>query len=457
MQRMLLVLGIYGMNIRIAGAGGDFRDFVDGMAKRLKVGEGELTAFAKMLVAITGSIGRVREADVQLLAAQGRTGSTLPKQLLACAGGLDDHLHQVATMANELAAMARRVEDCVGELLAAIQVADSTRQRIEHVVTTFEMMGEDARANRLPLPAAMHIAHMMAGQIDATSQAFLADAKHMKSAMARLTKVSGELGALIEQRVGSAGNSSLTDLESSITAISGMTESLRDTVTLSAEMTGQISEAVADLESRLDSMHQIVIDVKEIAINTRLLCRRHGADGLAVAVIAVEVASEAVRLRDSAAQVSETILALGQVNRDVRNKAVESTRGLLGGSLAQAQEMIHDACAQSEQVIANGTRAAGDLIRQLGQASDAVSVDMELTEALREASNQLTSLPLVPIDEASEAWLTEFLPRIWPLYTMVAEREVHERFLLPGMEVPQAHAPSTSGGDSDLLDDDGLF
>ena len=141
MRQALRVLHIYGMNIKIAASGeAAFVGFVNDMGQRLATGEEHLEGFLAKLKELSGSVGSVQQAG-RLLAAEARKIlPAVPQRLTRDADALNGHLGDVASMARQVAEIARTVQGRVATMLGALQVGDSTRQRLEHVVSGLQLL-----------------------------------------------------------------------------------------------------------------------------------------------------------------------------------------------------------------------------------------------------------------------------------------------------------------------------
>jgi hypothetical protein len=448
LRRQVKVIGIYGMNIKIAGAGGDFRIFVDDMAGRLTSGEGEIDIFAKRLRGVLQSVAPVRKAYADMLAAQSRTSHQVHRQIGECGTQLERHLSDGTTQAGQLAVLARQVHDSVSGVLSAIQIADSTRQRIEHVVGLFDIVAAAAQDGAMPDGARDQVARLAAALIDGAWQDHARQSHELRQSLARLAAASGDLAGLVDRRVAGSGARSLRDLETGIAAIAAMTSALADATVRADAMVGCITDATDDLTGRLDSIDQIVRDVKAIAINTRLLCLRQGQTGVAVAVIAVEVAAQASQLKDTAAQVAAAIARLAALNQGLRG---DSARGDPGAVLDQARGVIAEACRHSDAAMADGEVHVRRLMAQLDDAGAVIGDDDDLARTLKLASAVLAR-PAPRPDAQDEAWLAQIMPQIGALYTMAAERHIHAAFAPAGTAAAPAPAVATVE-----QDDDGLF
>lgn len=451
---MLQMLTIYGMNIKIAGAGGDFRIFVDDMTAKLSVGETEMDSFAKRLAVVAQNVAQVRAADAQILAARGRMGAQLPRDIREYSERMEANLARCTITAERLSVLTARVRDAVNGVLCAIQVADSTHQRLSHVIEALNRINARARTIPAPQTALDQLARLLGAQLLGAARDHMHHAGQLNESLAGLAAAGSGLGELIDQYQGGEGTTSLQDLHRGISSIEEITVRLRDTAARARTMSSCIVEATRDLTCRVDSIDQIVRDVREIAINTRLLCHRQGQQGVAVAVIAVEVAAQAKHLQGVAGAIGETIERLGAMNARLAAPTGGQPDADLGQVMAGAIATIRHACQQGDQVLADGRTQARRLIGQIDDAAHQVSGEARLASGLDKIVARLDCPPSEP-DAPADAWLRELLPDLGRLYTMTAERDIHNA-IAPGSmgEVVEVVAPV--GQDLDM-DEDGLF
>lgn len=454
-ERALLVLGIYGMNIKIAGVVGDFRIFVDEMDQRLSAGKTEIDTLSQMLGMIGEGVQQIRRADAGLIAMQRRTGPAAARRIEDCAERLSAHLDAVAVMARDMSRIGHIVEQSVGAVLAAIQVADCARQRIEHIVAALDMIESErtSQSGAVPPAALGHVARLIAAQVAAADRALSGEIGHLEEALGQLAATGSELARLGDGVIARDGEASLRDLDASVVASRDMATQLCDATARSAAMAGSISDTVDFLTQGLDAIEQIVLDVRLIAVNTRLLCARHGEAGNAVAVIAVEVAAQAKVMQTSAQQVVGTIADLGVLNRTLHDEALAVMEEDPVMILDEAEAAIAAACRQSDEAIREGNANARTVRDRLDAATVAAQGE-DTGHALGQAAEALARVPDFPLDEPASEWLRAMLPRIAALYTMAAEREVHGAFVIPGMAEP---ARPVVVEQESSTDDDGFF
>ena len=216
-------------------------------------------------------------------------------------------------------------------------------------------------------------------------------------------------------------------------------------------MTRLIDATVTDLTQRVGRLSAIRTDVQDIATNTRLLCRRHGAVGRAVAVVAQEVDAYARDLGTTTVDVGQAIGRLGEADVSL---ALSGDEPDIATMLARALGVIREACRRTEQVVLQGGDDAQRLVELVEETTVDLAQELALTGTMEVAATMLSdrACDVPAVGPAEEAELQAVLPAIARLYTMANERDVHGRFLLPGM------APvTTAANDDEDEDDDGLF
>jgi hypothetical protein len=446
MHRSLRVLGIYGMNIKIAASGEpQFVGFVNGMNGKLAAGETLLTEVIAKLKDLETGLANVQQVDRLLTTECAKAVPAVPQRLAADAAALGVHLQGAAQLARRVAEIARSIQTKVGVLLGALQVGDSTRQRLEHVVAALQLV----ESHGCSPAAAAHVDRMLAAQLDAVVQDFGRETTALVASLEALIPDGRALLDLIAEQAGEDNRGFLTRLEESVTGMDRIVVQLQSAHQQAEGMTGLIDATVTDLTQRVGRLSAIRTDVQDIATNTRLLCRRHGAVGRAVAVVAQEVDAYARDLGTTTVEVGHTIGRLGDAEVSL---ALSDDEPDIATMLARALAVIREACRRTEQVVLQG----GDDAQRLVELVEATTVDLgqelALTGTMEVAavmlSRRASDVPAVTADGEGE--LHAVLPEIAKLYTMAGERDVHARFLLPGM-APTAHAAN----DDD--DDDGLF
>ncbi|MGW8137489.1 hypothetical protein [Sphingomonas zeae] len=456
---ILKLLGIYGMNIKIASSGeAAFFNFVVGMDEKLTTGRQELRQIERQLDQFGRVVGDVQQADRLLATECERAGAAVPAELTANANALQDHVEAVMRMTDEVGGIVRTVQGEVARILGAIQIGDSVRQRAEHAIAMLRRVASQDGAAPVPDGAKAHMARLVAAQLDAMADEFGREIGSIITSLERLGPLADHLRDLLGSQGGDDGQL-LFRLEHGIASLRSVTDQLCDADGHLAELTGFVSRTLADLTEGLGRIRHIAVNVQDISTNTQLLCRRHGALGRAVAVIAKEVAPCASRLDQLSVAVGSLIGVLSGI--DLVQDSAQGQGGDTRGALQEALAVVRRACESSAGAMVKGGGDAERIVASLQAGAEDLGRQRDFVETLCGVARGLTHYadqvaPETPegaeLTAADEAVLAELLPWAASLYTMASERLIHAAFLLPGME-PVATVAAVSFDD----DDDGLF
>ncbi len=452
MRQALRVLHIYGMNIKIAASGEPaFVGFVNDMGQRLAAGEEHLEGFLAKLKELSGSVGSVQQAGRLLATEAKKILPAVPKRLTHDADALHGHLGNVAAMAREVASIARTVQGRVATMLGALQVGDSTRQRVEHVVSALQLLDGLTLAEPVQEEVTGVVHHLLAALLEASSVDFDRDASLLVASLKALQPDTHGLLTLIEDDGGSNGRPFLMQIDQAVGEIAILTGQLQEADQRSASMLGLITETVDELTGRLEHLQRVQFNVQDIATNTRLLCRRHGDLGKAVSVVAGEVDIYAHSLGNAMRGIGQPIHELAEVNAALATKRDNSIGGDMGAKLAQALTVIREGCQRTDMAVREGGDDARQLIELLTITGDEIGAELALGATMRQAAIVLSASTLSPdLSDDTLVTLGTLLPQIATLYTMAQERDIHAANVPPGFAVASAVVEEDE-------DDDGLF
>ncbi|MBB3693737.1 hypothetical protein [Sphingomonas sp. BK580] len=462
MGEVMRLLGCYGMSIKIASAGEPaFFQFVAVMQGKLDGSEQQLRRFAQELERFGRIVADVRATDARLAGECARVGEQVPVELAASADALEAQLAAIGHMARDVGTITRALQREIARVLAAIEIGDSVRLRVEHCVTVLRVIDPSAgidgeRPSPPPRGAVAHVARLIAAQMRAIADDFRDESIALLDSLARLNPLAAELLALVEAQAasvtGSAGGAggdggALLRLEHGIAASGGVTAQLFDTDEQLAMLAAFVEETVVDLGRGLQAIRAVTLDVQDIATNTRLLCRRHSDTGRAVAVIATEVDPCARKLERLRGVVVEQIAALGAITLggDRLGKG-----GHARGTLRDALDVVRAACERSDSALAGSGDAARRVIAALEHSVEELNEQQMFISALEAASGSLHDCTEghETLNDVDVVCLDGLLPWIAGLYTTTREREIHARFLLPGMTM---RASETAAEEDDSL------
>lgn len=442
---LLRTLSIYGMNIKIASSGEmSFVQFATGMEGKLDSGRRELKQFAQELDSFGTVVRDVKEADDLLADECRKVPATVPGELSGNADVLERHLEATGRMARDVRGIMQKVQGEVAQILGAIQVGDSVRQRIEHCVAILRAAQREAQAPG----ASAHLSRLVAAQMAEIAEDFRREMNALVASLARLGPLAEDLMGIVAAQAHGEESEALAKLQSGIAGLGHVTGRLSEADRQLEGLTAFVANTIADLSRGLGRIQRIAMDVQDISTNTRLLCRRHGIIGRAVAVIATEVNPCATRLTRLSSDIERVVQSLGML--DLRPGDAQATGST--GALDDALAVVRSACETSDQAVSSGGDEARRIIATLQNDVGALQREQEFANRLDVGAVALNRQAAEePLTAADEEALHRLLPWAAGLYTMASERSVHAAFLLPGMEQPAA--PPAAVFD----EDDGLF
>jgi hypothetical protein len=443
---LLRTLSIYGMNIKIASSGEmSFVQFATGMEGKLDSGQRELKQFALELDSFGTVVRDVKQADDLLADECRKVPATVPGELSGNADVLERHLEATARMACDVRAIMQKVQGEVARILGAIQVGDSVRQRIEHCVAILRAAQGETRATG----ASAHLSRLVAAQMAGVAEDFRREMNALVGSLARLGPLAEELVSIVASQANGEEAEALARLQDGISGLSHVTGRLGDADRQLEGLTAFVANTIADLTRGLGRIQRIAVDVQDISTNTRLLCRRHGIIGRAVAVIATEVNPCATRLTRLSSDIERVVQSLGLL--DLAPGATQAAGST--GALDDALAVVRNACETSDHAVSSGGDEARRIIATLQNDVGALQREQAFADRLEVGVVVLNrQAPAEGLTAADEEVLHRLLPWAASLYTMASEREIHAAFLLPGMEQVDAAAPAAFDED-----DDGLF
>jgi methyl-accepting chemotaxis protein len=470
--RILTVLEFYTVNLKIAAAGADeFVEFANDMAVKLKSGSREVEAFNNQIKVMQSSLADMRRVDDVLARECARVIPQVPNRLVDEVQQLRSRQAWLSQVAGNTRAIIMRLQGRVGTALAAMQVGDITRQRLEHVLD-----GCRALESLLADPAAVdpdgtrgHMLRLYGDQLGDLTRDFIDQTGDLLDAL-------GALGPDCAQLLGNGrrddtmhqSNDFLHDLSNCIADAHGMTGQLQRANEKATEIAEVVVQVVHALRQRVQAIESLRFDVDYMAINVNIRARRDAQIGRPVAVIADEI-------RICSQQLAELILGIGHVADDlgVQSQAFENGHSMTGQPgvdtmLGNALQIIRQGASESEQAMADVDKRAQGIASMIDAASDELSICGTLSESLRAMTDSFAVLAgRDEVDVAAQKPhpVEGLMGDMARKYTMSSERRVHDRHLLPGMAplmgISVVHAglgaTNPPPDDDDALFDDALF
>lgn len=455
MRRDLAYLRVFSINIKITaagipGAGEDFALFAQEISDRIESGRVELERFAVEVAALNEQLDAALAQERALASACERQIPAVPDGLVASAHDIAAHHEKVARVAVEVRELASDIQRKVGAALAALQVGDMTRQRVEHVQQGLILIPTTCPEEQARAPLAVAVIPLLAAQLDAAAADFHRDAAQVHHSMAAIADHATEILRLKDLAFGGgSGDESFLDrmtvyLDQALSLVGQMEEA-----DAGAAVTGRAAvEAVEALTRRIAALQSIKTDVQQMALNTTLKCARIGDSGKPLSVIAVELRGHAGLLEASA---ERSLVVLEELASQAGRMAEDQAGGSAGAALTTATARVRSANAAVEADLAALARLGETVVRALGDTARQLDFHGEIGAVLDAGASALTHAvrTLGDVPQVDETLLAQVLQTIAKSYTMAQEREIHAA-LTAGL---QLQAPPQSAAVNEKADE----
>nr|WP_153437047.1 chemotaxis protein [Sinorhizobium terangae] len=467
MRETFRYLKVFATTVKITGASiAEFADFADEIRERIHSGAEEINYFAAKLDRMRGELAAARNFSAGIRDEFRVTIPEIVANLDENARRLKAQHERMAALAAEVKTVAQAVQGKIATTLSALQIGDITRQRIEHVLSSFlhldaflssadgqglvtvEVSGVEATI--------FHLAH---AQLDVTLADFRQKCASIFATIASFSADASRILALRDDIAGYRGDpdaSILKAMEYDIGHACDLVSRVEGRSQDSTALVGSVTGAVQSLIASIETIRSIKTDIHYMALNSNLRCSRLGDEGRSVNVVSGELRTFAGRLEtpadevvDDMRRVERAAETLGSGPRsDLSNfgTPLAEARGAVASVLEEMNSSLAALGAEGDAVfgrIAAAVRTL-DFENNLGEVLDGcVAIAAELAGA---------SEPPAPIPAAES-----LRQRIYADYTMAQERDIH-RGIFPSAVLDAMPQPTVGASQSDEdLFEDALF
>jgi hypothetical protein len=473
MRQHLAYLRVFAINIKItsggiAAAGPEFAIFAQEIYDCIEMGGAQLDALNNDLMGLDQTLRGALTHEQHLAKSCADLLPAVPDALTASAAAIADHHARIASVAVSVAAIARDVQKKVGGGLAALQVGDSTRQRIEHVQAGLKFLEEAAEIGALapePRARAHAFVHRLLGALlTAMAEDFHREVARINHNVIGMAADASELLRLRDLASGQGDGTEanfLRNLEGNVGQALGLVGDMTAGERAAEEVSRSAAVSARELTERIAGIQNIRADVQMMALNTTLKCSRIGETGKPLGVIAIELRAHAIHLENSAALTTTSLeglfnaaeaLGQGEAGRAGEDGKAAAAATVLSGAVARIGKAGDGVDSALDAVARLGANVV-DLLRRAAERSD---LHTQIGSVLDAAANQLLDMAgddEIVTDDIAAA-LHPIMARLVKQYTMAQEREVH-RALTEGL----AQSPATEVEiiAPPLVEDDVLF
>jgi len=469
MQETMRYLRTFAVTAKITGAGlAEFAGFAQEILDRIYSGTEEVNRFATHLDSLEKEVKLAVSFGASVSKGYADTVPAVAGALRDDAGKIAEHRKNLSVIAREVGAIARGVQSKVASTLSALQIGDITRQRIEHVQSTFALLddffaGEDSAkldaGARKRLQNVIH--HLTAAQMSEICTDFQRDSQNVVKTIASFGQDTQEILKLRDQMSGErgeAGGNFMRALESSVSAAHEIVKQV-DTASRQADQVSQSTiGTAAKLFETIGNIRTVKTDIHYMALNTNLRCSRLGEEGKSINVVTAELRIFAAKLDDSADAIVTGLPALEAAAGRVA-PAADARAGGLGESLTSAVGNIRSGANMMEDELKVLAEHGREVATKISLLIGKLDFQHDLGEVLARSADLLEDVAGTDIADISD--LAETIApldrKIFKLYTMVQERNVHRGIVPQSEESTSAPTETAKAENDEDLFADALF
>lgn len=360
----------------------------------------------------------------------------------------------------------------IGQAVMALQVGDSTRQRIEHSQQALHLAasidgGSDVLDRQIsvidePLRSSLvaQICRLQSLQINSALDQFLSEMIVVDRLLRNLENDAAGLSSKGRTLFGSQderGDSFVDELRKKLQLAHSMIEECHAARASVDSTTRTVDTTIADLRQRTSGLSEIVMDITMIGLNTILKSSHLGQRGKCLTVIAQELqgyATEVVQGIKDLPSTLQKVTAVVEHFADI-GKAHDADQMLtLSNRMASAIESFDQSGTQMSDGLTRLKTHTGTIGSTLNDATRRLGIGDDIQRTLRAA---VESIDVVAATIADHDIWNEIADQIFQKlrtgYTMASERQIHDSFVgnksVEGVyENPAAAEPAD---DSDLI------
>ncbi|MDJ0391675.1 hypothetical protein QMO56_26645 [Roseomonas sp. E05] len=429
----------------------DFVTFTDEIVRLFELSRSSLGEFQQAATRLLESVRSGLTQQDSFARQQAEALQSIPIWLAESTAAVERRLHAGADTSTEVRARSAAIARQVAESIVALQIADSTRQRVEHVEAALVVLiSHDApkEASEQALVLA-HVCHLQAAQLLSAAEDHAAQVQRVDAALNAMAQDARHICAVGSEAYGAGArrDSFLGPLEENVRQALTLLRDFRAAQATVDGMVRGIAIAVAQLAGHIKTVGEVETDLRLMSLNMTLKSGRLHDAGRTLLTIARELRTCADQTTQIVALLTQELTSITELAQDRAARqptheeaALEHLDGLMSGAMEKLQAVRLQITHALATLEAEGGEAAAAL-----RAAAANLVVADVPAMLRMAAEKLITLAgAPPPDEAALATVRHLMPA-GANYTMASERQVQAR--LSGSDGPVASAAE------DILED----
>ena len=418
--------------VTIGAAGDDFISFTAEISRTIDVAKDRLNDFGHELDQMKTRLNAAHASQRMLAQRQAVAVQSIPQRLSVGIETLTERSVNATAAASLVARKSRDVSQRIGQAVAALQIGDSMRQRLEHVedaltVANRIMAGDWTDVAPADRTALRDLAcRLQAEQLEDTASQFTVEMGHILDSFRDLAADTQEIRRLgLTVASAGRGDTFLAAVEDQMAEVQTLIGELGSASRTADDVAASVTAAAQRLTGYTATLRSLEEDIRLMGLNTTLKCGRIGAAGRPLMVIAQElrlyarqIATESEFVATCLEQVIGVACNGGMQHRGANR--VGTIADNMGRSTEQLQSAGHD-LANGLLALERDSAHVGHLLRH---AAETAGAHEALGQGLRDAAAALARAEDAEPPSAAGCMLDGFAQA----YTMDRERTVYNRF-----------------------------
>jgi hypothetical protein len=425
-------IGILNINARIeavaiGSAGDDFISFTNEITRTIGIAKDRLGDFDHELDQMKTRLNAAHASQQVLAQRQAAAVRSIPQCLSAGIDTLTERSVNATAAASSVARKYRDVSQRIGQAVAALQIGDSTRQRLEHIQDALTVAAEWADAPASDRHALHSLACRLQGeQLQDTASQFALEMGNILGSFGDLAADTQEIRRLgLTAASAGEGDTFLAAVQDQMDEVQTLIGELGSASQAADDVAASVTSAAQRLTGYTATLRSLEEDIRLMGLNTTLKCGRIGNAGRPLMVIAQELRLYA---RQIATESEFVAGCLGQVIGIACDGGLQHTGagrvGTIADNMARSAERLQCAGRDLSDGMSALERDSIHVAGLLRDATETAGAHDALGKDLRTAAAALARAEDAEPPPAAAGMLDDFARA----YTMDRERMVHNRF-----------------------------
>ncbi len=433
----------------VGTTGAEFLEYIEEISQSLKVTDANLQEFRADLEQVGSHLANAAANEARFETRHAGIVAAIPQQLSENLDTITSHRRLAAISAADVNAKSREVASGVSRVVIALQIGDTTRQRMEHAQEAAELFARIIHSGACDVEnepwsgltaferhalAAAGCAEQAAQLSDAADE-FGRETASIRASLKDLVAGAHEILRLGQLVYGAANHERQpflealeTDVNQTHAVLAGFQvarESADKTITSVLEIATRLAEHIGTV--------RVVEDIRILGINATLKSSRLGAIGRPLSVVADELTASSDR---AATEAKAATVDVENIVHSVKLLADQQQTGQVSGisaitlRMTQSANRLRNAAVSLASAFNALTQDGAAVVALLDKTAIDLAAIEEIDVALRSAASRFaeaaepTGRRLAPPDVASRRMFELIAAR----HTMARERDVHARF-----------------------------